>query len=168
MQTGKCLSENCIWKHEIPSEAAQQDRSSTYVGMMVNSIDGREEITLTPSELGHLNEMKTDGAARNMALLDSGSNEVVRTYNGWEWQQIVNKKPHTKKISVTLALNQHMEASITTGGELMRAPPRYGNQMVSKSHWFCPIGRMRTELGLDFMWTARGPIITRGMLSQPI
>ena len=50
----------------------------------------------------------------------------------------------------------------------MRAPPRYGNQMVSKCHWICPIGRMRTELGLDFIWTARGPIITGGMLSQPI
>ena len=32
----------------------------------------------------HLNEIKTDDATRNMVLLDSGSNEVVRTYNGWE------------------------------------------------------------------------------------
>ena len=106
--------------------------------MMVISIDGHEEITLTPPELGHLNEMKTDDATKHMVLLDSGSNEVVRTYNGWEWQQIVNKKPHTTKINAALALNQHMEAGITTGGELMRAPPRYGNQMVSKGHWICP------------------------------
>ena len=84
--------------------------------MMVNSIDGREEITLSPSELSHLlNEMKTDGATRNTVLLDSGTNEVVMTYNGWECQQIVERKPHTRKMNVTLALSQHMEAGITTG-----------------------------------------------------
>ena len=83
--------------------------------MMVNSIDGGEEITLAPSELSHLlNEMKTNDATKNMVLLDSGSNEVVRTYNGWEWQQIVNRKPHTRRMNVTLALNQRMEAGITT------------------------------------------------------
>ena len=124
--------------------------------MMVNSIDGGEEITLTPSELSHLlNELKTDDTTKNMVLLDSGSNEMVRTYNGWEWQQIVNRKPHTRRMNVTLALNQHMEAGITSGGELMRAPPQYGHQLVTTGHWICPIGRMRTELGLDFMWTAR-------------
>ena len=130
---------------------------------------GAKKSHLTPSESSHLlNEMKTDDATRNMVLLDSGSNEVVMTYNGWEWQQIVDRKPHTRNMNDTLALNQHMEAGITAGGELMRAPPKYGNQMVSKGHWICPIGRMRTELGLYFMWTARGPIITGCMLSEPI
>ena len=82
--------------------------------MMVNSIDGGEEITLAPLGLSHLlNEMKTNYATKNMVLLDSGSNEVVRTYNGWGWPQIVNRKPHTRRMNVNLALNQRMEAGIT-------------------------------------------------------
>ena len=50
----------------------------------------------------------------------------------------------------------------------MRSPPKFGNQTVSKGHWICPVGRIHTELGLDFMWTVRGPVITGCMLSQPI
>ena len=65
----------------------------------------------------HVNEVHSEKyiAGNNLVLLDSGSNEVVRPYNGWEWQQIVNKKPFTNRIKVGLALNQSMDAGITMG-----------------------------------------------------
>ena len=99
-------------------------------------------------------------------LLDNGSNEVVRSYHAWEWQQILDKRPHTNRIRVGLALNQSMDAGITMGGELMRAPPKYGPQNIPKSGCICPIARIRRELGMDFFWTARGPVIDGGMLSR--
>ena len=103
-----------------------------------------------------------------LVLMDSGSNEVVRPYNGWEWQQILDRRPHTKRIRVGLALNQSMDAGITMGGELMRAPPKYGPQTLPKGGWICPITRLRKELGMDFFWTARGPVIDGGKLNKPI
>ena len=57
-----------------------------------------------------------------MVLMDSGANEVVRPYSDWEWGQIESKKPHTRKMTVGLALGSAMQAGITVGGELLRAP----------------------------------------------
>ena len=118
----------------------------------------------------HLNDVSSEQfiTDNNLVLLDSGSNEVVRSYNGWEWQHILDKKPHTKRIRVGLALNQSMEAGITIGGELMRAPPKYGPQNLPKSSWICPNTRFRTELGMDFFWPARGPVIDGGKLEEPV
>ena len=50
----------------------------------------------------------------------------------------------------------------------MRAPPKYGPQKPQRSGWICPITRIRKELGMDFLWTARGPVIDGGMLNKPI
>ena len=103
------------------------------------------DMIVTPSEWKHLNEVNSEQFVtdNNLVLLDSGSNEVVRSYNGWEWQQILDKRPHTKIIRVGLALNQSMEAGITMGGELMRAPPKYGPQNIPNSGWICPNTRIR-------------------------
>ena len=118
----------------------------------------------------HLNEVNSEKyiVDNNLVLLDSGSNEVVRPYSGWEWQQIVDRKPFTKRIKVGLALNQSMDAGITMGGELMRAPPRTGSPTVPKCGWICPVTRIRKELGMDFLWTARGPVVSGGMLKTPV
>ena len=105
---------------------------------------------------------------KNLVLLDSGSDEVVRPFNGWEWQQIVDGKPHTKRVKVGLALNQSMDAGITAGGELMRAPPQSGSQSIPKCGWICPITRIRKELGMDFYWTARGPVMSGGKMKGSI
>ena len=50
----------------------------------------------------------------------------------------------------------------------MRAPPKYGPQKLPRGGWICPITRIRKELGMDFFWTARGPVIDGGKLSKPI
>ena len=80
----------------------------------------------------------------------------------------IGQKQHTKRIWVGLALNQCMEAGSTMGGELMRAPPKYGPQKLPRGGWICPITRIRKELGMDFFWTARGPVIDGGKLNKPI
>ena len=50
----------------------------------------------------------------------------------------------------------------------MRAPPKYGPQTVPKCGWICPVTRIRRELGMDFFWTARGPVVSGGKLREPI
>ena len=50
----------------------------------------------------------------------------------------------------------------------MRAPPKYGPQNIPKSGWICPITRIRREFGMDFFWTARGPVIDGGKLKEPV
>ena len=75
---------------------------------------------------------------------------------------------HTTRTRVGLALNQCMDAGITMGGELMRAPPKYGPQNLPKGGGTCPITRPRTERGIDLFWTARGPVIDGGKLNGPI
>ena len=57
-----------------------------------------------------------------MVLMDSGANEVARPYSDWECGQIESKKPHTRTMAVGLALGSALQAGITMGGELMRAP----------------------------------------------
>ena len=50
----------------------------------------------------------------------------------------------------------------------MRAPPKYGPRQPAKCAWICPVTRLRKELGMDYFWTARGPVIDGGMLKEPI
>ena len=127
LRNGTCLVEGCRFNHKIPQNA--KGYVQTKVGVMKNL-----DMIVTPPVWKHLNEVNSEQfiTDNNLVLLDSGSNEVVRSYSGWEWQQILDKKPHTKRIRVGLALNQIMDAGITMGGELMRAPPKYGPQNIPK------------------------------------
>ena len=102
--------------------------------------------------------------------MDSGANEVVRPYSSWEWEQIESKKPHTRKMTVGLALGSAMQAGITMGGELMRAPPKYTHLRSGEGdcNWSCPLGRCRHELGIDYHWTSKGPRLSGGMLKEPL
>ena len=50
----------------------------------------------------------------------------------------------------------------------MRSPPKFGSPALPNSGWICPITRIRKELGMDFFWTARGPVIGGGKLKEPI
>ena len=156
------MLEGCRFNHEVPKNEGETVSKAQALR--------RLDMYVTQSEWRHLNEVNHEQFVtdNNLVLLDSGSNEMVRPFNSWEWQQIVDKKPYTKRIWVGLALNQCTEAGITMGGELMRAPPKYGPQKPQSGGWICPITRIRTELGMDFLWTARGPVIDGGMLKQPI
>ena len=77
-----------------------------------------------------------------LVLLDTGATEVVRSFNMWEWQQIERRRPFKRKVCVGLAMNNSVEAGITMGGELMRAPSRNGIG-PRNCHWICPISRCR-------------------------
>ena len=103
------MLEGCRFVHDIPTE----DGEAVPKIQTIRTLD----MYVTQSEWRHLNEVSHEQFVidNNLVLLDSGSNELVRPYNGWEWQQIVDKKPYTKKIWVGLALNQCMEAGITMG-----------------------------------------------------
>ena len=79
------------------------------------------------TEWMHLMELQAmEHRTRGMVLLDTGANEVVRHFNQWEWDQIAQRKPHTRIIEVGLAMKASMQAGITVGGKLMRAPPTHG------------------------------------------
>ena len=154
MRTGICCAENCPYNHHMPVELQCQ-------------------VVLTASDIGNLlggTETQRAVSKKGMVLMDSGANEVVRPFSNWEWAQIENKKPFTRKMNAGLAMGSAMEAGITMGGELMRAPPKYthfkGNE--GDCNWICPMGRCRNELGMDFHWTSKGPRISGGMLREPI
>ena len=77
MKTGTCLVEGCKFAHEIPSgteEGTAKCHAVRTLDMIVN-----------PSMWRHLNEVNSEQfiTENNLVLMDSGSNEVVRPYNGW-------------------------------------------------------------------------------------
>ena len=131
------------------------------------------QIILTASDIGNLlggTETQRAISKKGMVLMDSGANEVVRPYSNWEWEQIEKKRPYTRKMTVGLALGSAMQAGITMGGELMRAPPKYTQLRNGEGdcNWICPIGRCRHELGIDYHCTSKGPRLSGGMLKEPI
>ena len=91
MRTGTCLAEGCKYNHEVPQN--NDGNIQTKVGTMTNL-----DLVVTPPEWKYLNEVTTEQFVTDnkLVLLDSGSNEVVMSYSAWEWQQILDKKPHTR------------------------------------------------------------------------
>ena len=93
MRDGACLVEGCRYRHEVPQKAEEhiQVKAAT-----VRTLD----VVVTPAVWKHLNEVSSEQfiTDNNLVLLDSGSNEVARPYNGWEWQHILDNN-HTPRES---------------------------------------------------------------------
>ena len=167
MRSGTCTVENCRFNHEIAQEAEEPNPLCHTV--KVGAVKTWNTKVSVPPRKQRKEVVKEQIVVdKNLVLLDSGSDEVVRPFNGWEWQQIVNGEPHTRRVKVGLALDQTMDAGITVGGELMRAPPMSGSRSIPECGWICPITRIRKELGMDFYWTARGPVISGGKMKGSI
>ena len=90
MKNGTCVLEQCRFTHDEPKE----DGGAVPKIQTIRTLD----MYVTQSEWRHLNEVNHEQFVidNNLVLLDSGSNELVRPYNGWEWQQIVDKN-HIQK-----------------------------------------------------------------------
>ena len=77
MRDGACLVEGCRFHHEVPQKAEEHVQVKLHT---VRTLD----VVATPAVWKHLNEVNSEQfiTDNNLVLLDSGSNEVVRPYNG--------------------------------------------------------------------------------------
>ena len=100
---GLAWLKGCRYNHEVPQNI--DGNIQTKVGAVKNL-----DLVVTPSEWKCLNEVNTEQFVTDnkLVLLDSGSNEVVRSYSAWEWQQILDKKNvHKTDQSRTVSQSKH-------------------------------------------------------------
>ena len=118
-----------------------------------------------------VNEFNTNQSLDGKVLLDTGANEVVRTFSYREWSNIDLGRAGTRKTQVRLAGNKWHGAGMNASGEYMIVPMRqFGIMQESeqKGPWICPIIRCRRELGIKLAWEDEGCYLYGGNLPAPI
>ena len=104
-------------------------------------------------------------------LLDTGANEVVRSFSYHEWSNIDMGRSGTRKTPAKLAGNKWRGAGMTANGEYMIVPVRQIGIMQepeNKGPWICPIIRCRRELGIKLEWGDGRCYLYGGNLQEPI
>ena len=87
--------------------------------------------------------------SRNLVLVDSGANEVMRPYSASWWSEI--ESGHKGEIlTASLAGGLQMECAMTQHGEIMMKTGRTGDPY---GKWILPVCRMIVELGAKQEWT---------------
>ena len=178
MRRGCCLVRECPYKHYTPTDVgATPVQPQAYLfGRMghqewYNNSDALNSTLL----LGHamFYEVSTNKNMEGKVLLDTGANEVVRSYSPREWSNIDLRQPGTRRTQVKLASGKWYGAGMTANGEYMISPTRQMGIMQEpegshKGPWICPMIRVRRELDIDMKWGRNGCRMHGGNLQEPI
>ena len=169
-----CLFDKCPYKHQIPEDtkdAGVPAQFNMFNILTFGKRDPKVNFGKIRKRVALVNEFNTNQSLDGKVLLDTGANEVVRTFSYREWSNIDLGRAGTRKTQVRLAGNKWHGAGMNASGEYMIVPMRqFGIMQESeqKGPWICPIIRCRRELGIKLAWEDEGCYLYGGNLPAPI
>ena len=173
------MPKECQYKHQVKEETAEPAvPAQSYVFNRFNEwsqtygeMDTQVDFGMIMKQPAIINEFNTNKSLEGKVLLDTGANEVVRSFSHREWSNIDMGRSGTRKNQVKLAGNKWHGAGMTASGEYMIVPLRQMGTMQEpddKGPWMCPIIRCRRQLGIHLNCDDNGCSLYGGKLQVPI
>ena len=169
-----CLLKECPYKHHIPentNEAGTPAQVFMFNRWTFGDRDPKVNFGQLRKHVALVNEFNTNKSLEGKVLLDTGANELVRSFSYSEWSNIDMGRAGTRKAQVRLAGNKWHGAGMNANGEYMIVPTRQIGIMQepeNKGPWICPMIRCRRELGIKLEWGDEGCYLYGGNLPRPI